>query len=234
MMSSEKLLNKYYHSADHPYRIYEKTILLNLDEDDCILDAGCGRSMPILKVFVNDNRTCIGVDLEECIESHANIMYLQNDISKIDLKSDSVDVVISRAVLEHVEYPVKVFKEINRILKVGGKFISLVPNRWDYVSILSSLIPNKFHGQIVSKIEGRRVDDVFPTFYRANTYRSVKTLAHTTGFKINEFHYLNQYPSSFMFSPYLFLIGIVYERLTSKIEAIKFLRSWILFALEKK
>ena len=54
------------------------------------------------------------------------------------------------------------------------------------------------------------------------------------GFKIKEFHYLNQYPSSFMFNSYLFLLGVVYERLTSKIDALNFLRSWILFVAEKK
>jgi SAM-dependent methyltransferase len=234
MMSSKELLNKYYNSADHPYRIYENTIHSNLKEDDCILDAGCGRTMPILRAFSNGNRKCIGVDLEECTEPQNNMTYLQNDISKIDLQSDSVDIVISRAVLEHVEYPLTVLKEINRILKVGGKFISLVPNKWDYVSILSSVIPNKYHGHIVSKTEGRKVEDVFPTYYRANSYHLINRLARGSGFEIQRFNYLNQYPSSFMFNPYLFLIGVAYERLTSKIELLNFLRSWILFVLEKK
>ena len=213
----------------------EKTIQSYLKQSDCILDAGCGRTMPILKKFSDENRECIGVDLEECIEQHQeNITYLQNDISKINLKNDSVDIVISRAVLEHVEHPLNVFKEINRILKVGGKFISLIPNIGDYVSILSLTIPNKYHGYIISKTEGRKVEDVFPTYYRANSYYAINRLAASTGFEIKQFDYLNQYPSSFMFNPYFFMIGLAYERLTSKIQALRFLRNWILFVLEKR
>ena len=43
------------------------------------------------------------------------------DICNIPLNNESVDVVICKAVLEHVPEPQKAVKEIYRILKKGGK-----------------------------------------------------------------------------------------------------------------
>jgi len=49
------------------------------------------------------------------------------DIENIPIKDDSVDVVISIAVLEHVENPEKVVGEIHRILKKGGIIFTYFP-----------------------------------------------------------------------------------------------------------
>lgn len=153
--------------------------------------------------------------------------YIKGDISDINVPSNSVDIVISRAVLEHVMDPDAVFTEINRILRPGGSFIFLVPNLYDYVSIFSKIIPNRFHKSIVSKTEGRKMDDVFPAYYKANTYKAIQRLCNNN-FAIESFEWLGQYPSSLAFNPYLFMIGTVYEKVISRFEFLRFLRGWLL------
>lgn len=233
MLSTEELLKKYFKSSEHPYRKYENKIESILNDFDTVLDAGCGRTTPILSKFVGKAQTLIGVDLEDPIETICEIKYIKGDISCMDIPANSVDVVISRAVLEHVLDPDSVFREINRILKPGGSFIFLIPNLFDYVSLASKIIPNRFHKYIVSKTEGRKVDDVFPAYYKANTYSSIKRLSKKNDFVIKSFEWLGQYPSSFMFNPFLFMIATMYEKIISRIEFLRFLRGWLLVHLKK-
>ncbi|NBX83819.1 class I SAM-dependent methyltransferase [bacterium] len=49
------------------------------------------------------------------------------DIHQLPFKDDSVDAVMNIAVLEHVKEPQAVVKEIYRILKPGGRVLSVVP-----------------------------------------------------------------------------------------------------------
>jgi ubiquinone/menaquinone biosynthesis C-methylase UbiE len=233
MLTSKELQKKYFKSSEHPYRKYENQIESILDESFTILDAGCGRTAPILSKFKDKAQRLIGVDLEEPIGILNGIQYIKGDIANIDVPSNSVHVVISRAVLEHVIDPNSVFKEINRILKSEGNFIFLVPNLFDYVSIASKIIPNRFHKIIVSKTEGREMDDVFPAYYKANTYKTIERLSDSNKFAIESFEWLGQYPSSLMFNPYLFLIGKMYEKAISRFELLRFLRGWLLVNLRK-
>lgn len=233
MMTCKEIQKKYFKSSDHPYRKYESKIQSILDESFTILDAGCGRSAPILSKFKDKAQILIGVDLEEPMEILNEIKYIKGDMSNIYVPSNSVDIVISRAVLEHVVDPDSVFSEINRILRPGGSFIFLVPNLFDYVSIASKIIPNRFHMIIVSKTEGRKMEDVFPAYYKANTYKAIKRLSNNNNYTIESFEWLGQYPSSLMFNPYFFLIGTMYEKVISRLEVLKFLRGWLLVHLRK-
>jgi len=136
-------------------------------------------------------------------------------------------------VLEHIGNPEKAYREIHRILKPGGHFIFLTPNFYDYASLLAKMIPNRFHSRIVRLTEGRDEDDTFPTYYRSNTGRDIKKLAKTTGFEVTRIDYLGQYPSYFMFSPMLFILGTVYDKMICAFDSLKYLRGWILVVLKK-
>ena len=68
------------------------------------------------------------------------------------------------------------------------------------------------------------VEDVFPSYYKANTRRAVSRLCLRSGLSLHEFRWLSQYPSSFMFSATLFRIAMVYEKLISRFNALAFLR----------
>ena len=220
----------------HPYRIYEKVILDHIGHGSVVLDAGCGRTAPLLQKLVGYGKYLIGIDVCRLHKAEENdyLYLLKSDLQTISLKGNSVDVVISRSVLEHVENPVTVFEEINRVLKPGGYFIFLTPNFYDYASLIAKLIPNQFHSRIVRLTEGRDEDDTFPTYYRSNTGRDIKKLATTTGFQVTRIDYLGQYPSYFMFSPMLFALGTVYDKMICAFDNLKYLRGWILATLKKQ
>jgi SAM-dependent methyltransferase len=49
------------------------------------------------------------------------------DIHQLPFKDNSIDAVMSVAVLEHVREPALVLKEVHRVLKPGGRVFSVIP-----------------------------------------------------------------------------------------------------------
>jgi len=231
---SEKLRDRLFQPRDYPYQVYENEIAAAINNVSILLDAGCGNTAPLLKIFSRNVRMAIGADLNRPPVNLSKIKIIQCDISSTCLRDNSIDMIISRSVLEHVKDPILVYKELHRILKPGGDFIFIVPNLGHYASILSLLIPHRHHGSLVSAVEDRRNEDVFPAYYRSNSYRSIKKLSKKSGFKIVDFNYLNQYPYYFMFNPFLFLIAAAYVKIIGRFECLAFLRGCILVHLTKQ
>ena len=233
---SEKIQKRLFRSEDHPYRIYERRILAKLKPDTVLMDAGCGRTAPLLAKFTGKAGRLIGVELVDFDPAAvpAGVELIQGNLAQIPrLQDASVDLILSRSVLEHIDEIEPVYRELHRILKPGGSFFFLVPNLWDYVSLVSWIVPNRFHAKIVSKTEGRDLHDTFPAFYKSNTRRSVAKLASRTGFKMVSCEYLGQYPSMLMFNAGFFLAGSLYEKLISRFGFLGWLRGWIMVELVK-
>jgi SAM-dependent methyltransferase len=229
---AQRLKDKYFRQ-DHPYRIFEREVQSYLRPEHTLLDAGCGRTAPILAKFAGKARRLIGVDLVDFAPGTAGLELLRHDIGQLPLEPGCVDLVMARSVMEHVTDPARVYGEVYRVLKPGGHFIFLTANLWDYASIIAKLVPNRFHPAIVARTEGRAEHDVFPVAYRTNSRRAVMKWAGRVGFEIVAFRYLGQYPSYFMFNGFLFLLATGYEKLISNIPPLNWLQGWIFVTLRK-
>jgi len=232
---AERLRTRFFRDEDHPYRLLEREIERRVHPDCVLLDAGCGRNAEILRKFSPVIRAGIGIDVVtfSCATPDPRINLLHGDLSRISLASESVDMAVSRSVMEHLENPLLVYQEIFRVLRPGGCFLFLTPNLWDYSAMISKIVPNRFHSAIVRKVEGRDEKDTFPVCYRSNTASAVKRLARQSGFCIDSIRYLGQYPCYLMFNPILFLLGTGYEKLISRFEVLRGLRGWLMVALSK-
>jgi SAM-dependent methyltransferase len=230
---AQRLKDRYFDNDAHPYRLFEREIDRHLLPHHALLDAGCGRTAPLLALYRGRARRLIGVDLVS-FDTGAGDLELHNaDLGALPLASDSVDVVMARSVMEHVTDPLAVYSEVRRVLKPGGLFVFLTANLFDYASLIARATPNRLHPWIVSKTEGRAEEDVFPIAYRTNTRRAVVRWVKQTGFEIVRLDYLGQYPSYFMFNGFLFLLATGYEKMIDRIPALHFLRGWILATLRK-
>ncbi|SDT96855.1 class I SAM-dependent methyltransferase [Desulfobacula phenolica] len=232
---TSKLNKRFYGKKSHPYKIYLEEIVNRLPNGAKVLDAGCGHDAPVISDIAAACDIAVGADITYLNPCNANpsVKFIINDLSAIGLCDACLDMVISRSVMEHIKTPEDIFNEINRILKPGGYFIFLTPNLYDYASIFSKLIPNRFHPLIVKMTEGRNEDDTFPAYYKANTRRDIQDLASGTGFEIKEIEFLGQYPAYLMFNPFVFLIGTAYDRMVCRFNCLAFLRGWILGVLQK-
>ncbi len=230
---SDTLLKKYYANTPHPYRIYEQRVDSLLTASSVLLDAGCGRGVPVLKNYLGRAKRLIGVELVSFTDVPPGIDTYNADLSEIPLPDASVDLIMSRSVFEHLTDPQSVYTEFSRILRPGGAVIFLTANMWDYGTLVARLIPNRFHARIVKEVEGRAEEDTFPTAYQTNTRADVDRLAAAAGLAVESLEYLSQYPNYLMFNGGFFFLGMCYEKLISRFESLRFLRGWILVTLRK-
>lgn len=230
---SERLLARYYRNSPHPYKLFERAVEARLSADAVLLDAGAGRTVPVLRKYLGRVRRLIGVELVAFTDVPAGIETYNTDLAHLPLPDGVVDIIISRSVFEHLADPQAVYAEFSRVLRPGGVIIFLTANMWDYGTLIARLVPNRFHARIVAKVEGRAAEDTFPTEYRTNTRRDVERLALRAGLKVDAFEYLSQYPNYLMFNGALFFIGTCFEKLIARFDALRILRGWILVTLRK-
>jgi len=108
------------------------TTLYDVNEGDVILDLGCGKGTAT-RYLVGLTGECgfvHGLDLTEKmivkakqINQLPNIEYQQGDIHDLPYKEDMFNSVVSNCVINHSTNKSRVFKEINRVLVVGGHFL---------------------------------------------------------------------------------------------------------------
>jgi SAM-dependent methyltransferase len=231
---AQRLKQRYFGSA-HPYHDFEREVERHLRPDGTLLDAGCGRTAPVLAKYRGRAARLIGVDLVEFdpAVSATGLELHRGDLAHIPVDAQSVDVVMARSVMEHVTDPAAVYREVHRVLRPGGAFVFLTANLWDYASLIALMVPNRLHPWVVARTEGRAEEDVFPIAYRTNTRRAVRKWAQGAGFELASFRYLGQYPSYFMFNAGLFLAATAYEKAIASVQALNCLQGWILATLHK-
>lgn len=228
------LYERYYAGRKFHDTFYRETIRKHLVPGQRLLDAGCGRYMQFCRELSGIAHV-VGIDLEPALETdNRSAPYgVRGDVGVLPFPSGSFDLVISRSVIEHLANPAQVFQEFGRVLRPGGKAVIITPNKYDYVSVIAALTPYRLHRLLVSKIFGVSEDDVFPTLYRANTISSLRSALTSAGFVEKELSTINHYPAYLMFSPVLFRLGVLYERMTS-LELFRSLRGSILGVFEKQ
>ncbi|WP_425257369.1 class I SAM-dependent methyltransferase [Rubrivivax sp. RP6-9] len=229
-----RLRDRFYANDAHPYRIFERTVAAALrSPQDTLLDAGCGRTVPVLRRFAGRAGRLIGVELVDFTEVPPGIETYKTDLAHLPLPDACVDLIMSRSVFEHLTDPDAVYRELARVLKPGGRIVFLTANLWDYGTMVARLVPNRHHAKVVKTVEGRAEEDTFPTAYRTNTRRDVCRLSAAAGLRVTGFEYLSQYPNYLMFNGVLFFLGMCYEKLIARFDALRLLRGWILVTLEK-
>jgi SAM-dependent methyltransferase len=231
---SVRLRDRYYRSEEHPYRLFEQRVASLIGpRTQTLLDAGCGRTVPVLRTFLGKVPRLIGVELVAFTDVPDGIEVHNADLAHLPIPDSSVDLVMSRSVFEHLTDPEAVYAELARVLRPGGRVVFLTANFWDYGTQVARLVPNRFHARIVRAVEGRPEEDTFPTAYKTNTRGDVERLAAGAGLRVERIEYLSQYPNYLMFNGVLFALGMVFEKIVSHFHVLRGLRGWIQVTLEK-
>lgn len=205
--------------VDGTVRFYSRINAL-LGPDDVVLDVGCGRGghaespsryhRDLIRVGDRCARV-IGIDVDPAGATNPFLseFRLIEDTARWPVDDASVDVLVTDYVLEHVDDPDAFFREAARVLRPGGTFCARTPNKNGYVGIASRLIPNRFHARVVGHVQvSRGAEDVFPTFYRANTAGALRRLMRRHGMTGVVLR-MQAEPNYFRFSPLLYRLGAI-------------------------
>ena len=153
------------------------------------LDLGCGHQfVPTwvgarADVLPPPGCRVVGIDMDgDAIRSHAKLrMRIIGTIEQIPVACASVDLVTANMVVEHVEHPLALFQEVARVLRPGGRFLVHTPNLTGYTTTVTRLIPEGLRPMIAGLLQERKSEDVYPTWYRANTIAELTKLAEASG-----------------------------------------------------
>lgn len=230
---AERLRDRYFRPEDHPYNFLAREVSARITPDCVLMDAGCGREAPMLTPYRGKAGKLIGVDILDELVTVPGVELHARPLEDTGLPDSSVDVIMSRSVVEHLTHPLDVFREFQRILKPGGVAIILTANLWDYASIISLMIPNRFHPGIVARTEGREEKDVFPVAYKCNTRSAVYRIARGAGLSVQDFRYLGQHPNYFMFNGVLYFLATCYQKFIARFSWLHWLQGWLYFVVEK-
>ena len=177
----EKLIRIYpeFKTGGYFFRKYLKNYI---NSNSIILDAGCG-SGGIISEFKFMPKLIIGVDINKRLLDKNQVVNKKiiANLEHIPLENNSIDIIISEFVLEHLRNPAAVFKEIYRVLKHKGVFIFITPNILNPIIILSKILPHAFHTRLRTTLL-KKEEETHPTYYKINTYRKLSNLGRTTGF----------------------------------------------------
>ena len=109
-------------------RLRIKKIMHHIPKNCILCDFGCGTNAFFLSTIKSSIQLGIGLDLQLQSQLDRKIKLITCNLDEnIPLKSNTVDVVTSLAVLEHLNNPMKNLREAYRILKKEGLLILTTP-----------------------------------------------------------------------------------------------------------
>jgi ubiquinone/menaquinone biosynthesis C-methylase UbiE len=159
------------------------------------LDVGCGHSivpdwaMPPEEQerLVRRVAMLVGIDLDEGIVRHPLLTHRVKAIcGQLPFKDGSFDLVTANMVVEHVTDPDSFLSDVSRVLRPGGRFLFVTPNYLYPPLLAARLVPDAPKKRIVSFLEHRKEEDIFPTHYRMNSPRAIEDHATKTGFQVEQ------------------------------------------------
>ena len=155
------------------------------------LDAGCGHHVlpswreDAERALVGRAKLVVGCDRDAAsVRAHRTLTrVVVSDLEHLPFRSESVGLITCNMVVEHLERPLPVFSEFARVLQQGGRSIVHTPNAYSPVVLASRFIPRPLKLKLIKRLDGRVEEDVFPTWYRANTPSKLRRLMEHAGLR---------------------------------------------------
>lgn len=170
---SVRLRQRFSHVFSCPNSVYAdelfRSILASIAQDGAVLEYGCfnGYSIPAIASYAP--RRIVGIDISERMISEAKAKhghlaeFSVMDGHHLAMANDSMDVVVGRAILHHLDFDVAI-REICRVLKPGGHALFVEPLRDNPAGKLVRLLTPKARTRDelpLSRPQIRRADSLF-------------------------------------------------------------------------
>lgn len=188
------------------------------------LDIGCGHDFlpPWMRGHergLNLERWSVtGIDMDaRAIARHRGLTHrVIGTGEQLPFDDNAFDLITANMVVEHVQAPNRLFAEISRILAPGGRVIIHTPNVHGYSTVIARLLPERALAPMSRLLLGRKAEDVYPTFYRANSVKDLRNLAVGNGLRIEECELINSTPQAMRILPVMVLELLLLRSLRSQ------------------
>lgn len=178
---------------EHPHEVFIAKVTQRLDQWARAdwLDVGCGWhfdwwwELEREKALIG-RAHLVGLDPDwRAIARHRTIINRTvGTIETLPFADESFDMVTANAVVEHLKYPSLAFAEVFRVLRRGGFLVFRTPSAHSYFVRIARRLPQSLKVWLATGvIQKRKVEDVYPAYYRANTSEIIREICKIIGFR---------------------------------------------------
>jgi SAM-dependent methyltransferase len=233
---AERLRARFYH-ADPSWvngtEAFGRMVRQYLRPEMRILNLGAGAGTTPLH-FDQQVRTVVGLDPDRSIVLHDRLSSKVRGVAEgLPFRDQSFDLVYMDWVIEHLPSPVAMATEAMRVLKPGGHLLFRTGNLFHYSYLVASLTPQRFHEFIAHALFGETEVHVYPTFYAMNTAAGVRRTMQLAGFEERQLMMMEPDPAYVGMTRLTFLMGVAYERVVNRFDALAPLRANLLGCFKK-
>ena len=199
---------------------YHDLLRSYINDSSKVLEIGAGPTNPSTRLLSEISSVVDGIDIDIRIRENADLnkaLVYEGLEFPAEIMKNKYDIVTCDYVMEHVENPILMCKEIHSCLNDGGVFIMRTPNIFHYVSIISRFTPQWFHVLVAHGARKNKNMEVepYPTFYRFNSRKRVTKVLKNSNLKVQRCIMVEKEPSYLKFNGILFFFGVVYERIVN-------------------
>lgn len=153
--------------------VYHEHIAAAIKPDSRVLDLGCGDGrFSGIQITGFHGKELVGLDIDgELLKKNTYVHYRVLGNAQILPFADGIfDVVITRALVEHLTAPRSAFSEISRVLKSGGKVVLMTPNKLNPLGFFSSNISAKTRATLKKTFtRPELLEGNYEAYYRCNS-----------------------------------------------------------------
>jgi ubiquinone/menaquinone biosynthesis C-methylase UbiE len=180
------------------------------------LDVGCGRALVPAWLPPADysryvgattrTKAIVGIDCDEfSLKDNELLCKVRSDLACLPFAAHSFELITANMVVEHLDAPELMLREIQRVLKPTGVFVLHTPNVLSPPLALASLLPDRVKKWVACFLDTRHEEDVFPTRYRLNTVSRIAQAAVAAGLNPKEIKTVCTAPFTQLLGPVVIL-----------------------------
>jgi SAM-dependent methyltransferase len=219
-LTRQNVFRQQYREAHPGWRpateLFADIVRQHLRDTSRLLDLGCGRG-GLLEQLDHPLSLAAGIDPDlPSLITHrlplARAVALSDDIP---FANASFDLIFASWLLEHLARPRCTFEAMARVLKPGGSFIFITPNARHPLSLLNRGLGRfaRLQARLVRIAYERTETDTFPTYYRANSPTTLRSIGQEYGLELVRLEFVRD-PTYLAFTPALLrLMAWIEERL---------------------
>ena len=219
---------------------YEVADLLNQRPGQFVLDVGGGKDCPFLP-YVNDPSAHLIIALD-CSEDelranplHSCKVVADAAAGEFPFRDGTADLVVSRAVVEHLRDNAAFIRNCASVLRPGGISIHAFSGRFAPFALMNQLFPNRLTRRLIGYLHPYWREEGnygFPAFYDRCYFSAMQDLLKWNGFENAKFTLLYHQSIYFTFFFPLFALMLAYDTVVSLI-GIRNLASGIIVKAER-